>query len=223
VSDIRLLIVEDHMLLAEGIRRVLQENGVDVVGIATSGKQALDLAIQTKPNIVLMDIDLPDMDGIETGRRMADRLPGTRIVALTGLDDQVLIREAMLNGFHGYLHKHAPTSDLIESLVLGGTGQAVMPQKAAQNLASNVPRDEPSRMATAGRLTARERDVLGLLVNGSDTADIARRLFLSPNTVRTHVQNILSKLQVHSRLEAASYAVRHGLLPPPRRLRARHS
>jgi DNA-binding NarL/FixJ family response regulator len=199
---------------------VLEENGVEVVGIATSGKEALALATQTKPEIVLMDIDLPDMDGIDAGRHIADGLPGTRIFALTGLDDQRLIREAMLNGFHGYLSKHVPTSDLIESLLVVATGQAVMPQKAAQNMAS-ISGDESSRMAAAGRLTARERDVLGLLVEGADTAEVAGRLFLSRNTVRTHVQNILSKLQVHSRLEAATYAVRHGLVPPPRRRPAR--
>jgi DNA-binding NarL/FixJ family response regulator len=209
------------MLLAEGLLKVLEANGLEVVGIATRGKDALDLAIQTRPDIVLMDIDLPDMDGIDAGRQIADQLPGTRIVALTGLDDQDLIQEAMLNGFHGYLHKHAPTSELIDALALVGAGQAVMPQKVAQSLASNGSGAEPSRFA--GQLTARELDVLGLLVEGSDSAEIARRLFLSPNTVRTHIQNILSKLQVHSRLEAASYAVRHDLFPPPRRRRARRA
>jgi DNA-binding NarL/FixJ family response regulator len=213
--------VEDHLLLAEGMATVLREHGIDVVGIAQRGREAVALAKRERPNLVLMDIALPDVDGIEAGREIVRRLPGTRLLAISGLESADVVQEAMLNGFHGYLHKHAPTSELINSILLVASDQAVMPQKAAQRLATRATDESQSAAFAATRLTKRELDVLALLVDGADGREIAQRLFLSRNTVRTHVQNILAKLQVHSRLEAATYAVRHGLVPPPRRHPAR--
>lgn len=202
---------------------VLRDRGIDVVAIARRGRQAVEVARRERPSIVLMDIGLPDMDGIDAGREIMEAVPGTRLLAITGLESADVVQEAMLNGFHGYLHKHAPSSELIKSILLVASGQAVMPQDAARRLASRATGEPQSGAVAASRLTRRELDVLALLVEGDDTGHIAERLFVSRNTVRTHIQNILGKLQVHSRLEAATYAVRHGIVrPPDRRRRAAH-
>jgi DNA-binding NarL/FixJ family response regulator len=217
--QIRVLIVEDHLLLAEGMASVLRDNEMDVVAIAQHGREAVTMAKRERPDLVLMDIALPDMDGIEAGREIMKRVPGTRLLAISGLESADVIQEAMLNGFHGYVHKHAPTSELINSIRLVASDQAVMPQTAAQRLATRATGEPQSATAAVSRLTKRELDVLALLVEGADSKEIARRLFLSRNTVRTHVQNILAKLQVHSRLEAATYAVRNKIVKPPNRRR----
>jgi DNA-binding NarL/FixJ family response regulator len=211
--------VEDHLLLAEGMASVLRNNGMDVVAIAQRGREAVTMAERERPDLVLMDIALPDMDGIEAGQEIMKRVPGTRLLAISGLESADVILEAMLNGFHGYVHKHAPTSELINSIRLVASDQAVMPQTAAQRLATRSTGEPQSAAAAVSRLTKRELDVLALLVDGAGSKEIARRLFLSRNTVRTHVQNILAKLQVHSRLEAATYAVRNKIVKPPNQRR----
>lgn len=213
--------MEDHLLLAESMASVLRDNGVDVVAIAQSGREAVSVATEALPNVVLMDIGLPDMDGIDAGREIMKRLPETKLLAITGLDSADIVREVMLNGFHGYLHKNAQSAELIESIHLVASGQAVLPQNAVKRLATRATEEVPASGAAASRLTGRELEVLALLVDGADTGRVAQRLFLSTNTVRTHIQNILGKLQVHSRLEAATYAVRHGIVKPPNRQRDR--
>jgi DNA-binding NarL/FixJ family response regulator len=214
--DIRVLIVEDHLLMAEGMASVLQNHGVDVVGIARSGREAVAVAKRERPSVVLMDIGLPDVDGIDAGREILEQVPEARLLALTGLESADVLQEAIVSGFHGYLQKSAPCAELIKSIRVVASGQAVMPQDAAQSMAGRASGGPEGAERNARRLTQRQLDVLALLVEGADTAQVARRLYLSPNTVRTHIQNILAKLQVHSRLEAASYAVRHNLVRPPR-------
>jgi DNA-binding NarL/FixJ family response regulator len=218
-SAVRVLIVEDHLLLAESMAGVLRDHGMQVIAIARGGREAMRLAKRERPDVVLMDIGLPDMDGIDAGRQIIELLPSTKILAITGLESADVVQEALLNGFHGYLHKQAPSSELIKTIRLVASGQAVMPQDAARRLATRGNGELEFDGVDASRLTRRERDVLTLLVEGANSRQIAQRLFLSRNTVRTHVQNILAKLQVHSRLEAAAYAVRSGIVKPPNRRR----
>jgi DNA-binding NarL/FixJ family response regulator len=218
-SAVRVLIVEDHLLLAESMAGVLRDHGMQVIAIARGGREAMRLAKRERPDVVLMDIGLPDMDGIDAGRHIIELLPSTKILAITGLESADVVQEALLNGFHGYLHKQAPSSELIKTIRLVASGQAVMPQDAARRLATRGNGELEFDGVDASRLTRRERDVLTLLVEGANSRQIAQRLFLSRNTVRTHVQNILAKLQVHSRLEAAAYAVRSGIVKPPNRRR----
>jgi two-component system, NarL family, nitrate/nitrite response regulator NarL len=205
--------------MAESMASVLWSHAMDVVGIARSAREAVAAAKRERPSVVLMDILLPDMDGIDAGREILEQVPESRLLALTGLESADVLQEAIANGFHGYLHKHAPSAELIKSIRVVASGQAVMPQDAAQILANRASGEPEGAEGNAARLTRRQLDVLALLVEGADTAQVARRLYLSPNTVRTHIQNILGKLQVHSRLEAASYAVRHNLVKPPKRRR----
>ena len=185
------------------------------MAIARSGRDAVALAKRTRPDLVLMDIGLPDMDGIDAGQEILRHLPETKLLAITGLESTEVAQKAMLNGFHGYLQKHAQPSELIDYINLVSSGQAVMPQSAVQRLATRANGGSEHGDSAASRLTAREHDVLALLAEGADTGSIAQRLFLSRNTVRTHIQNILAKLEVHSRLEAAAYALRHGIVKPP--------
>jgi DNA-binding NarL/FixJ family response regulator len=180
--------------------------------IATSGKEAIYAARVDRPDTVLMDIGLPDIDGLTAGERILAERPQTRVLALTGLEDRSLVREALESGFQGFLMKHSSLAEIIGAIIASADSQTVIPRDAARALfgteAEQMP-EEDSLMAKT--LTRREREILALLAAGASAREIARQLFLSPNTVRTHIQNILTKLQVHSRLEAVAFAIRSGI------------
>lgn len=158
-------------------------------------------------DVVLLDIGLPDQSGLAVGAEMLDRRPDLRIIALTALDDPRAVDEAQALGFRGFLSKDVPVSRFVaavRTVIDGGTDFPF--RRFRRRIASR-----PGLLVS--QLTPREREVLGLLVDGANSARIAAELRISPNTVRTHVQSILTKLQVHTRLEAATLAVRHGLVP----------
>lgn len=204
------MIVDDHRLFAEAMGSILQSLGMDVVELPTSAGGAVSAVERHRPDLVLMDIGLPDRSGIAAGRDILERFPRTKVVALTGLDDPDVLKESMNVGFHGYLTKDTPVVQFVRSVESALEGQVVLPGRLARRAAEG--RREAARPPSA--LTSREREVLGLLVEGLGSDDIARRLSISSNTVRTHVQNVLTKLQAHSRLEAAAIAVRQGLVSP---------
>lgn len=210
----RVLIVEDHQLFAEALAPLLSENGWEVLEPASDGARALAAVRSVAPDIVLIDLVLPDMDGVELGRRILEIRPDTKVVALTALSQPRAVHHAIEAGFHGYLTKGAPLPQLIKVIGAVLDGQVVLPH----GLLSPAPQRQSAEQHHAeivGRLlTRREYMVLELLVEGSSTREMAHRLGVSPNTVRTHIQNVLSKLQVSSRLEAAAFAVRHRLLAP---------
>jgi len=206
VAAIRVLIVDDHLLFADAIRASLERAGFDVIGIATTGQDALVFARQDPPDVWVIDIGLPDQSGLAVGRTIRELIPGARILALSALDDPRLAQEAARVGFSAYLTTDVPISDVLQALRGALDGMPAAPYRVARR-SNEGPIDLVAR-----QLTDREREVLALLVEGLSGEAIARRLDVSRNTVRTHVQNILSKLQVHSRLEAATLAVRHRLL-----------
>lgn len=184
-----------------------------LAGIATSARAALEEVRRTRPDLVLVDIGLPDGDGISLGRAMLDEVPGTRLVALTALEDETVVQDAIRSGFHGYVTKNTEPAKFTRALESVADGQVVFPHRLGRNGSSNSSNGDVSPVRLlAGQLTGREMEVLELLAGGASGRDIATRLHISPNTVRTHVQGILSKLQVHSRLEAAAFAIRHGLV-----------
>jgi two-component system nitrate/nitrite response regulator NarL len=191
--------------------------GLEVVAVVTSGGEALDAVREHEPDLVLIDVGLPDEDGIAVGAKLLAERPQTRVVALTALADPDLVREALHVGFSGYLTKDTQ-ADLFARAVQGVIdGQIVVPQRLGREAMEPpaVEALEPEAAAIgllARQLTPRELEVLEMLAQGAGGGEIARRLGVSPNTVRTHVQGILSKLQVHSRLEAAAFAVRHQLV-----------
>jgi len=206
------LIVDDHALLAELLRTSLQEHGMYVVGVVNAAADALSIARMRRPDIVLMDLRLADGDGIAAGALILDHLPDTHVIALTGLNDARMVRATMRAGFSGYLSKVSPVAQVVRSITAVLEGQAIFPTRFSRGAAGAGASDEVDVDLRVEQLTARELEVLALLASGAPGAKIARSLSLSSNTVRTHIQNILSKLQVHSRLEAAAFAVRHGIV-----------
>jgi two-component system, NarL family, nitrate/nitrite response regulator NarL len=186
----------------------LKDLGLEVLPVVTTASEATEAA-QQEPDLVLVDIGLPDQSGIALGERILEEHPATKVVALTALDDASLVREALRVGFAGYITKDTRTDMLVRLLWGVLDGQVVVAASANGGQAANNASSDPEVLQS--QLTRREMEVLRLLVDGASSAEIARTLDVSPNTVRTHVQGILAKLQVHSRLEAAAFAVRHNL------------
>jgi two-component system, NarL family, nitrate/nitrite response regulator NarL len=206
------LIVDDHVLFAEAISAALREAGMGVSASVTNGRDAIAFLENDHADVVLMDIGLPDRSGLAVGREMLERWPETKLVAVTALDDPRAVDEALEAGFRGYLTKDTPVGRFISSMEAVVGGQVVLPHRLVP---TGHRRASDGIALLVSQLTTREREVLSLLVEGADGGTIARRLGISRNTVRTHVQSILTKLQVHSRLEAATMAVRHHLVPLP--------
>jgi two-component system nitrate/nitrite response regulator NarL len=214
-DQIRTVIVDDHTLFAEAVRATLEARGIRVVGVAANGAAALEAVGSHRPDLVLMDLGLPDRSGLAVGAEIVEEWPETKVLALTALDDPRAVKEAMRSGFHGYVMKDIPAAKFVEAVLATMGGQAVVPYRLAARAAGVRSTTERAVALMADQLTYRELDVLRLLAEGLPGDAIARKLEISRNTVRTHVQNVLTKLQVHSRLEAATFAVRHGIVDPP--------
>lgn len=215
----RILIIDDHALFAEAIKLTLEEHGATVVGIAQTVEEALPAVLRLRPDLALVDIGLPDGNGVALGQRILQESPETQVVALSGLEDPRAVREALRVGFHGYIIKDTPIPRFLQAIeaVLGG--EAVVPRTLAARVAGMPSPHEEAVALLVDQLTPREREVLQLLVEGASGQSIARSLGISPNTVRTHVQNVLTKLQVSSRLEAATFAVRNRVVAVPQQQR----
>ena len=210
-ADIRVLIVDDHRLFADAIHVTLTEMGMTVERIVTNAEEGMAAALALRPDLVLLDIGLPDRSGLSVGKDILAQLPDTRVVALTALDDERSVQEALRLGFHGYLTKQIEASHFRRAIASVMDGQVVFPDRLRRRTSQGSSGLSGTELM-ARQLTTREIEVLQLLAEGASSGQIAERLHVSPNTVRTHVQGILSKLQVHSRLEAAAFAVRHALV-----------
>jgi DNA-binding NarL/FixJ family response regulator len=213
-GGIRVVIVDDHGLFRTGLRSLLEEQGVQVVGEAGDGAEALDLVRELTPDVVLMDLNMPGMTGVEATQRVAHVAPLTRVVVLTISDDDSDVMDAILAGACGYLLKDSSIHDLMRGIEAAAVGEALIsPQIAAKVLqrlraATTVPQ---AAETVRTELSERELEVLRLIANGKDNAQIARELTISPKTVKNHISNILVKLQIENRIQAAVYAVRSGL------------
>jgi DNA-binding NarL/FixJ family response regulator len=212
--DIRLLVVADQTIFTQGICSALMERGCDVIGRATSGAEAIEMARIEPPDIVLLDTALSDEDAVSVGRTIMEASTETKMIAFVDSPDIATQRRAVEAGFHGVLTKDFSGGRLVGSIVLIASGHVIIPQETRAGL--NLPdRDPDAPEVIAARLTEREREILSMLVSGMATAQIALALTLSPNTVRSHIQNIRGKLNVHSRLDAVLFAIRHGLVESP--------
>jgi DNA-binding NarL/FixJ family response regulator len=187
---------------------------MDVVDVVTTAQAAVEAVEAAKPELILIDVGLPDRSGIEAGAQILRDHPDIKVVALTALSEPGAVREAIAAGFSGYLTKDTQAEAFVHALQGVMDGQIVVPQRLGRSAvtANGLSGSGGNEGLLARQLTVRELEVLELLAQGAASSEIARRLGVSPNTVRTHVQGILTKLQVHSRLEAAAFAVRHQLV-----------
>lgn len=204
------MIADDHMLFAEAVQAAIQGLGMSVTHIVTTGEGAITEVDRAVPDVIFMDIGLPDQSGLIAGRIILDRHPEAKIIALTALSDRSVVEEALRIGFVGYLTKDTPVARFVNAIRSAVDGHLVLPQRLSPTRRRTQAEKDVALMAS--QLTPREREVLTLLVRGADGRRAAAALGISLNTVRTHVQSILTKLQVHSRLEAATFAVRHGIV-----------
>lgn len=207
--------VDDHDLFRRGVRSLLCDNGVDVVAEAANGTDAVRLATELSPDVVVMDLNLPGMSGLEATWRLADAAPSTRVLVLTVSADDADVSEAVLAGASGYLLKDAPDAAIVHGVQSAAAGESLISPRVATKLLEQL-RDGATRRDAGDddqpKLSPRELAVLKLVAEGKGNADIARELFVSPQTVRIHVSNILAKLQIQNRTQAAVYAVRRGIV-----------
>jgi DNA-binding NarL/FixJ family response regulator len=215
-EPVRVLVVDDHALFRRGLEMVLNaEPDIEVVAQASDGTEALARAIETTPDIVLMDVRMPRRGGIDACTSIKEAVPSAKIIMLTISDEEADLYDAIKAGAMGYLLKEISIEEVAGAVRAVAEGQSLIsPSMAAKLLtefASMIRRDE--RQPVPGpRLTDREMGVLRLVAKGLNNRDIAKALFISENTVKNHVRNILEKLQLHSRMEAVVYAVREKLL-----------
>jgi len=216
-ESIRVMLVDDHALFRRGLRVTLDlEPDMAVVGECGDGAEAVQRAVETLPDVVLMDVRMPRRGGIEACTAIKSVVPSAKIVMLTMSDDEGDLYEAIKAGASGYLLKDLPIDEVASSIRAVQTGQSLISPTLASKLltefAAMVKRGDGAQPVPAPRLTAREMEVLRLVARGMNNRDIAHELFISENTVKNHVRNMLEKLQLHSRMEAVVYAVREKLL-----------
>jgi DNA-binding NarL/FixJ family response regulator len=214
---VSVLIVDDHALFRRGLQMVLEgEADIDVVGEASDGQEAVERAERTSPDVVLMDVRMPKRSGIEATRAIKDMLPSTKILMLTISDEEADLYEAIKAGASGYLLKEISIDEVANAVRAVQQGQSLISPSMASKLltefAAMVKRRDERSQVPGPRLTERELEVLKLVAKGMNNRDIGAELFISENTVKNHVRNILEKLHLHSRMEAVVYAVREKLL-----------
>jgi len=215
LDELRVLVVDDHDLFRTGLRNLLEEQGVNVVGEAENGESAIRLTSDLAPDVVIMDLNMPGVGGVETTRRLSSLAPLSRVVVLTISADDDDVMNAVMAGACGYLLKDSSIQELIAGIRAASEGESLIsPQIAAkvlQRLRAQS-RDVDAAETIRAELSNRELQVLKLIANGKDNAQIARELFISPKTVKNHISNILMKLQIENRIQAAVYAVRSGIV-----------
>jgi DNA-binding NarL/FixJ family response regulator len=217
MPEIRLLLVDDHEIVRTGISMLLEsEKDIKIIGQASSGRQALELASQLHPDVVVMDITLPDISGIEVTRQLKGQHPEIAVVALTIHEDQQYFFEMLQAGADGYVPKRAASEDLIKAIHAAFNGQVFIYPSLAKVLVKDFlsqPEAEKSRESVNG-ITNREQEVLELLAIGKSNDEIAASLSISKHTVARHRENLMRKLGLHNRSELVKYAIRKGLIEP---------
>lgn len=217
---IRVLIVDDHAMVRQGLRTFLElqdgsELPIEVAGEAENGVKAVELSKQTQPDIVLLDLVMPEMDGLQATPKILEASPNSRVIILTSFGEEDKVLPAIRAGAQGYLLKDIPPQELVQAVREAYLGKVQLHPDIAKKLMSAVaakesPSATPADNSESG-LTEREREVLGLIANGMNNRDIAAKLVISEKTVKTHVSNILAKLNLDDRTQAAVYALRRGI------------
>lgn len=209
------ILVEEHQIFREGVRDLMRANGIRVAGEADSAADAVALAADLKPGVALTDLRLSDASGFDATRRILAVSPGTKVVVLTASEDEHDLSEALAAGACGYLLKHCPPQDIAEGVLAAADGGSPLSPPIAALLLARL-REIPDRSAPMDgdrlELTERELEVLVLIADGKNNAEIAGELVISQHTVKNHVSGVLAKLRVENRIQAAVYAVRQGLV-----------
>jgi DNA-binding NarL/FixJ family response regulator len=215
LEDLRILIVDDHDLFRTGLRNLLEEQGVHIVAEAANGGEALRYVRELAPDVVVMDLNMPGMTGVEATRQIASLAPLTRVVVLTISDQDNDVMDAILAGACGYLLKDSSIQELLNGIRSASVGESLISPTIASKVLQRIraSSSQPEIAATIrAELSEREIEVLKLIANGKDNAMIAGELHISPKTVKNHISNILMKLQIDNRIQAAVYAVRSGIV-----------
>jgi len=211
---IRLLLVDDHAVVRSGLRMLLEnERDVAIVGEASFAAEAMDLASRLKPSVILMDIGLPDLSGIEATREIKKRMPDVSVVALTIHEDEEYFFKMLEAGASGYVPKRAAPEELLTAIRAAASGQVYLYPSLAKLLVRDfLEGGRASLEQAASDLTDREQEVLTYLAEGANNSEIAASLVISPKTVARHRENIMRKLNLHSRAELVRYAIRKGII-----------
>ncbi len=215
LDTLRVLLVDDHDLFRTGLRNLLEEQGLKIVGEAGAGSEAVKMTRDVAPDVVVMDLNMPGMGGVEATRHITSFAPLTRVLVLTISDQDSDVLDAILAGASGYLLKDSSISDLLRGIQAAASGESLISPTIASKLLQRVraSSSQPEIEKTIrSELSEREIEVLKLIANGQDNAQIAADLHISPKTVKNHISNILMKLQIENRIQAAVFAVRSGIV-----------
>jgi len=211
-----ILLCDDHTLFREGIKAILRdEPSIEIVGEAEDGRQAVDRAQQLNPDVVLMDISMPNLSGFEATARILQANPKTRVLILTMYEEEEVITRCLTAGASGYVLKDAPRADLIRAIDVVKHGGQYLSSRALKKVVSQHVRGAKSTATDYERLSGREREVLKLLADGLTLKEIATRLILSVKTVDNHKTNMMRKLDLHDRIEVIKYAIQRNLIRIP--------
>ncbi|MEO3935993.1 response regulator transcription factor [Dermatophilaceae bacterium Soc4.6] len=218
-EGIRVLVADDHVLFRRGLEMVLQQEGdIEVVGEASDGAEAVARAEELLPDVILMDVRMPKITGIEACLSIKELVPSSKILMLTISDEETDLFEAVRAGANGYLLKDVPGEEIAAGIRAVQSGQSLISPSMASKLLAEFAqisrKDAEAPNPHAPKLTVREVEVLRLVARGMANREIGTALFISENTVKNHVRNILEKLQLHTRMEAAMYAVRQNIIDP---------
>jgi two-component system response regulator NreC len=210
---IRLLLVDDHAVVRSGLKMLLEnEHDVEIIGEASSASEAIEATLRLKPNLILMDIGLPDLSGIDATREIKKRVSDVAIVALTIHEDEEYFFKMLEAGASGYVPKRAAPEELITAIRAAATGQVYLYPSLAKLLVRDFLDGGRAPEQTSSDLTDREQEVLTYLAEGASNEEIATSLVISPKTVARHRENIMRKLNLHSRSELVRYAIRKGII-----------
>jgi two-component system, NarL family, response regulator DegU len=209
---IRLLLADDHRMLREGLRRTLEEEGLEVVGEAADGEEALRLAAKLRPDVVLMDVTMPVLDGVEATRQLHEHLPEIPVVILTMHADREVLARAIRAGASGYLVKDCSTDEVVRTVRLAASGETALSPELAASMLAEAQRVETPAEELEPIISKREEEVLQLVADGLSTSEVAAKLYISIKTVKNHLASIYEKLDSRDRTQAVLRAVRMGII-----------
>ncbi|MEM9200644.1 MAG: response regulator transcription factor [Actinomycetota bacterium] len=209
---IRLMLADDHRMLREGLSRSMTEHGFDVVGEARDGVEAVNMAYSLNPDVILMDVSMPEMDGVEACRQVRTSVPGTKVVMLTMHADQEVLANAIRAGACGYLVKDCSTEEIAGAVRMASSGETALSPQLAASMLDEVRKLDMAPTREERVVTKREEEVLQLIADGCSTSEVADQMYISQKTVKNHLASIYQKLDARDRTQAVLQAVRMGIV-----------